>query len=243
MASVRIIFASDFHGSEMVWRKFLNSAKMFKANWLIMGGDLTGKILTPIVKQPDGTYKADFLDETHTIQASEVENFRKKVKDNCYIPYVCDQREFEDLQNAPAEKIEEIFAKLECETLKEWLDLIPKKVDKDVKVLIHPGNDDKFELDEVIKSSPYCTFAEESVVNLDGEHEAACVGWANPTPWNSPRECSEDELMVKLEKTVRRLRTSTEHYSAYTAPPSNHRSTTLLCWTRTSDLLWKAGAL
>jgi Icc-related predicted phosphoesterase len=206
LASVRIVFASDFHGSEMVWRKFLNSAKMFKANWLIMGGDLTGKILTPIVKQPDGTYKADFLDETHTIQASEVESFRKKVKDNCYIPYVCDQREFEDLQNAPAEKIEEIFAKLECETLKEWLDLIPKKVDKDVKVLIHPGNDDKFELDEVIKSSPYCTFAEESVVNLDGEHEAACVGWANPTPWNSPRECSEDELMVKLEKTVSQVK-------------------------------------
>lgn len=190
----------------MVWRKFLNSAKMFKANWLIMGGDLTGKILTPIVKQPDGTYKADFLDETHAIQANEVESFRKKVKDNCYIPYVCDQREFEDLQNAPAEKIEEIFAKLECETLKEWLDLIPKKVDKDVKVLIHPGNDDKFELDDVIKSSPYCTFAEESVVNLDGEHEAACVGWANPTPWNSPRECSEDELMVKLEKTVSQVK-------------------------------------
>lgn len=206
MASIRIVFASDFHGSEMVWRKFLNSAKMFKANWLIMGGDLTGKILTPIVKQSDGTYKADFLDKTHTIQASEVESFRKQVKDNCYIPYVCDQREFEDLQNAPEERIEEIFAKLECQTLKEWLDLIPKKVDKDVKVLIHPGNDDKFELDDVIKGSPYCTFAEESVVNLDGEHEAACVGWANPTPWNSPRECSEDELMVKLEKTASQVK-------------------------------------
>jgi Icc-related predicted phosphoesterase len=96
--------------------------------------------------------------------------------------------------------IEKIFAKLECQTLKEWLDLVPKKVTKDVKVLIHPGNDDKFELDDVIKACPDVMYAEESVVDLDGEHEAACLGWSNPTPWNSPRECSEEELMSKLEK-------------------------------------------
>ncbi|MGA8905497.1 MAG: metallophosphoesterase, partial [Candidatus Bathyarchaeia archaeon] len=84
MAKVRIVFASDFHGNETVWRKFLNSAKVFNANWLIMGGDLTGKVLTPIVLQPDGTYKADFLDQTHTVQAGEVENFKKLVREHCY---------------------------------------------------------------------------------------------------------------------------------------------------------------
>lgn len=202
MSNVRIVFASDFHGNEQVWRKFLNSAKIFKANWLIMGGDLTGKILTPIVLQPDGTYKADFLDKTHTIQAANLEDFRKLVKDHCYIPYVCDQKQYEELEHASQEKVEEIFARLECETMREWLDLIPKRVEKDVKVLVHPGNDDKFELDQVIKSSPYCMFAEESVVSLDSQHEAACLGWSNPTPWNSPRECSEEELMAKLEKMV-----------------------------------------
>jgi len=209
LAKVRIVFASDFHGNETVWRKFLNSAKLFNANWLIMGGDLTGKILTPIVLQPDGTYKADFLDQTHTVQAGEVENFKKLVREHCYIPYVCDQKQFEELQSASQDKIEDIFAKLECETLKDWLDLIPKKLTgdlKDVKVLIHPGNDDKFELDDVIKSNPYCTYAEESVVALDNEHEAACLGWSNPTPWNSPRECSEEELMAKLEKTVSQVK-------------------------------------
>jgi Icc-related predicted phosphoesterase len=202
LAKVRILFASDFHGNEMVWRKFLNSASMFKVNWLIMGGDLTGKVLTPIVLQPDGTYKAEFLDQTHTIEASGLEKFRTLVKDHCYIPYVCDQKQFEELKQAPQDEIEKIFAKLECQTLQEWLDLVPKKLTKDTKVLIHPGNDDKFELDDVIKNSQYVTYAEESVVNLDGEHEAACLGWSNPTPWNSPRECSEEELMAKLQKLV-----------------------------------------
>ncbi len=66
-----MLFASDFHGCEVVWRKFLNSAKIFKCDWLVMGGDLTGKVLTPIIKQPDGTYKADFLDKTEVIQAGQ----------------------------------------------------------------------------------------------------------------------------------------------------------------------------
>ena len=81
MAKVRILFASDFHGSEMVWRKFLNSASIFKCNWLIMGGDLTGKILTPIVLQPDGTYSAEFLGKTETIQAAGLGDFRKHVRE------------------------------------------------------------------------------------------------------------------------------------------------------------------
>jgi hypothetical protein len=192
---------------------------MFKCNWLIMGGDLTGKVLTPIVLQPDGTYKADFLGQTHTIQASGLEDFRRLVKDHCYIPYVCDQKQFEALEKAPQDEIEDIFADLECQTLKEWLDIIPKKLTNDVKVLIHPGNDDKFELDEVIKADPHVTYAEESVVSLDGEHEAACLGWSNPTPWNSPRECSEEELMTKLEKVASQVQNVDRSLFCLHCPP------------------------
>jgi Icc-related predicted phosphoesterase len=200
LAKVRIVFASDFHGSEQVWRKFLNSAAIFKADWLVMGGDLTGKILTPIVQQANGSYRSEFLDQTHTIQADKLEDFKRKVREQCYIPYVCNEAEFEKLKNASQDDIEKIFADLECKALQDWLDLVPKKLPKESKLLIHPGNDDKFELDDIIKKSPYVTYAEESVVDLDGEHEAACCGWSNPTPWNSPRECSEEELMTKLEK-------------------------------------------
>jgi Icc-related predicted phosphoesterase len=78
LAKVTIVFASDFHGSEVVWRKFLNSAAIFKADWLIMGGDLTGKILIPIIRQPDGTYKSDFLTQTHTVPSEQVDDFKRK---------------------------------------------------------------------------------------------------------------------------------------------------------------------
>jgi len=43
----RIFFATDLHGSEMCWRKFLNAAKFYEAEVLICGGDMTGKADCP----------------------------------------------------------------------------------------------------------------------------------------------------------------------------------------------------
>ncbi len=205
MAKIRFLFASDFHGNETVWRKFLNSASMFKVDMLLMGGDLTGKVLIPIVDRGDGFYESDFLDQKHVVPKSEVEEFRKKVKSYCYIPYVCSKAEFEELNTAGPDRIEKVFENLEVQTMKEWCDLIPERVTKNVKVVIHPGNDDKFAIDEVLKAHPSVTFAEETVLDVDGEHEFLCFGWSNPTPWNSPRECPEEELMEKLERVVAKV--------------------------------------
>jgi hypothetical protein len=74
-------------------------------------------------------------------------------------------------------------------------------------------------LDEVIKADPHVTYAEESVVSLDGEHEAACLGWSNPTPWNSPRECSEEELMTKLEKVASQVQNVDRSLFCLHCPP------------------------
>jgi len=37
-----IFFASDFHGSTVCFKKFINGAKFCGADLLVMGGDLTG---------------------------------------------------------------------------------------------------------------------------------------------------------------------------------------------------------
>jgi len=202
MLKLRFLFASDFHGNETVWRKFLNAASMFKVDMLLMGGDLTGKVLIPIVDREDGYYEATFLDQTHVIPKSEVEEFRKKVKSYSYIPYVCSKPEFQALNAGGQEAVEKVFEKLECQTVKEWCDLIPQKVPRNVKVVIHPGNDDKFAIDDVLRNHPSVVFGEETILNPDGEHEFLCFGWSNPTPWNSPRECPEEELKERLDKVI-----------------------------------------
>jgi hypothetical protein len=57
----RIFFATDIHGSEVCWKKFLNSGKHYEANILILGGDMTGKALVPIVEKGEGRWQAELL--------------------------------------------------------------------------------------------------------------------------------------------------------------------------------------
>ena len=51
---MRLYFATDVHGSETCWRKFLNAAQHYKADVLVLGGDMTGKALVPIIDDGDG---------------------------------------------------------------------------------------------------------------------------------------------------------------------------------------------
>ncbi len=205
MARTRFMFATDLHGSETVWRKFLNTAKMFDLDALILSGDMTGKLMVPIIKMPDGRYRAHLLDREYILTEDELEEFKKKVRMVSYLPYVTTPEEAERI-GEDEEYREKLFEKLECEIVEYWLSLIPERVPPKCKVIISPGNDDKFAIDEVIKKCPYVTFGEEDVVDLDGEHEVLCFGWTNYTPFNSPRECSEEELEEKLERTVAKVK-------------------------------------
>ncbi len=218
MPRTRIIFASDFHGSDIVWRKFLNSAPMFKADVLLMGGDMTSKVLVPVVRQ-DGGYVANFKGTRRRVSEAELVELKREIRKHCYLAYVCSQAQLAEL-NESQEKVEKVFEVLEVEMLRDWISLIPQKT-PNTKVIFHPGNDDKFALDDVLKASPNVVFAEESVVKFDNFHEAACVGWSNPTPWNSPRECSEEELLAKLEKTISQVSSKSTSCFCFHVPPYN----------------------
>ena len=67
----RIFFASDVHGSDVVFRKFLNAGNYYKADALIFGGDITGKALIFIEKDREGNYQVDFLGVHETAKGEE----------------------------------------------------------------------------------------------------------------------------------------------------------------------------
>ena len=58
MADRKIYFATDIHGSEVCLRKFLNAGKFYGCDTLIMGGDITGKMIVPIVDRGQGVHTA-----------------------------------------------------------------------------------------------------------------------------------------------------------------------------------------
>jgi Icc-related predicted phosphoesterase len=218
MTKTRLLFASDFHGNDTVWRKFLNSAKIFSCNVLLCGGDMTGKVMVPIVRHSNGTYTATLLDQPYRIVEADLQAFKQQVRKYSYIPYVCSEEEHLHLSQHP-EDVERVFEKVEGESLKEWMDLIPQKVRKDVKVIMNAGNDDKLVLDQVMRSHPNVVYADEEVIKMDDRHEMACFSWSNPTPWNSPREAPEEVLEERLEKILSNVRNMQEAIFAFHVPP------------------------
>jgi len=48
-------FATDVHGSDICWKKFINAGKFYKADVIILGGDMTGKAIVPIIHQGGDT--------------------------------------------------------------------------------------------------------------------------------------------------------------------------------------------
>ncbi len=205
MARTRFMFATDLHGSETVWRKFLNTAKIYDLDALILSGDMTGKLMVPIIKQADGRYKSHLLDKDYSLTEGDIPDFAKQVRMLSYLPYITTPEEAERI-GTEVQYREDLFEKLECEIVALWMTLIPERVPEKCRVILSPGNDDKLAIDETIKQSPYVTFAEEDVIDLDGEHEVLCFGWSNPTPFDSPRECSEEELEEKLERVVAKVK-------------------------------------
>ena len=204
MARTRFMFATDLHGSETVWRKFLNCAKHFDLDALILSGDMTGKVMVPIIAREDGTYDAHLLGKDYILKEDGLEEFAKKVRMVSYIPYVTTPSEAEEIRK-DEEKKEKLFERLETEVVEYWLTLIPGRVPDSCKIVVSPGNDDKFCIDEVIRRNGRVIFGEEEVIALDEEHEVLCCGWSNPTPFNSPRECSEEELEERLEAVVSKV--------------------------------------
>ncbi|MGQ9585644.1 MAG: metallophosphoesterase family protein [Anaerolineae bacterium] len=205
MAKTRFMFATDLHGSETVWRKFLNTSKMYDLDALVLSGDMTGKIMVPIVKRGDNKYEAHLLDRRYVLKERDIPEFAKKVRMMSYIPYVTTPEEAQRI-GSEGEYRESLFERLEREVVEYWLTLIPDRVPDKCRVIISPGNDDKFSIDEAIRANPRVIFGEEEVVALDDEHEVLCFGWSNPTPFNSPRECAEEELEERLERVVAKVR-------------------------------------
>jgi Icc-related predicted phosphoesterase len=209
MAKTRFLFSTDFHGSEAVWRKFLNAAKYFDLDALVLSGDMTGKLMIPVVKRPDGRYDASLQAEKFVLTEEEIPEFAKKCRMITYLPYVTTPEEVERIAADEAYR-EGVFERLEQEVIRTWLSLIPDRVPPKCRVILSPGNDDKLSVDDVIRAEiadiPNLIFGEEEVVALDEEHEVLCFGWSNPTPFDSPRECSEEELEERLERVVAQVR-------------------------------------
>jgi len=205
------------HGSEVVWRKFLNASSMLKVDVAICGGDLTGKMIVPVVEQ-NGKYAYYFMGENHVIDSSQMEKAFKDIKGIGYYPYLTNESEYEKMAKNP-KKVDQVFHEVMISTLKSWLDLIPQKVSSEIRVVVCPGNDDRFPVDDLINNHKSVINGEEKVIEIDDSHEMISCGWVNPSPWKTSREEEEDKLEERLEKYISHLKNMESAIFNFHAPP------------------------
>ena len=221
-----IFFATDLHGSTVCFKKFVNAEKFYDASVLILGGDVTGKMVVPIARQEDGTYLTSFAGQEVRLGEGEVARFEERVENMGFYPKVMPEAEFQDLAADPGRQ-EQLFLDLIRKRLEEWLEYArPRLADGSVKCFAAPGNDDDFCVDELIEASDTIELLEGKVVELDG-FEMLTTGWSNETPWHTERECTEDELRRKIQPMVDELRDPQRAVFNIHVPP--HKTTLDQC--------------
>jgi Icc-related predicted phosphoesterase len=222
MTRTRIFYATDIHGSEDCFRKFLAAAREYKPNVLILGGDITGKMIIPIVAETQSEWTTTFLGERLTMQnETEVQAVEKKIRAIGYYTYRAPRKEAEEIQT-DQERVEALFSQLIRESIGSWIKLAEERLkDSETKCYISPGNDDTFAIDSIIESSHYVLYPEGKVVMIDDQHEMISSGYSNMTPWKCPRDITEDELGAKIEGMCSRVRDMERCIFNLHCPPYN----------------------
>ena len=200
-----IFFATDLHGSNVCFKKFVNAGKFYGASVLILGGDVTGKMMVPIAQQEDDSYLTSFAGKDLRLKAGEeAVALEQQVSDMGFYPKVMSEEEFQELRDDP-EGQEALFHELIRDRLEEWIEYArPRLAEQGVKCYAAPGNDDAFFIDELLADSGAIELLEGRVVNVDGV-EMLTTGWSNETPWKTERETSETELRAMIKQMIDQL--------------------------------------
>jgi Icc-related predicted phosphoesterase len=199
----KLFFATDVHGSEICWKKFVSAGKFYEVDVLILGGDMTGKAIVPIIAQGGGKHKVTLLEqETILEDQAAVDEMVKTIQNRGYYPYVTTPEEVAELSNIPG-RIDALFEQECSNTVRRWMDYAGDKLkDTGIRCFVCPGNDDIFEIDEIIKTSEHVKLAESQVIELDEHHEMVSSGWANITPWDTHREEPDEDLEKRIEAVI-----------------------------------------
>jgi Icc-related predicted phosphoesterase len=180
----RILYGSDFHGSEAVFRKFISAAFQYKANVLIVGGDVTGKAMVPIVHQGNGVYVGHLFGRREELSTQDqLDKFRKTVSNVGFYPIVVEKDEAAALESNQ-EILNARFEAEMCQRVRQWMILAHEKLlPADIQLFFMPGNDDLQSIDAVIDEFDHVHNPDMHRYDILGGYEVVGNSNANMTPW------------------------------------------------------------
>jgi uncharacterized protein len=202
--SVKVYYASDIHGSDRLWRKFVNAGAFYDVDVLVMGGDITGKAVMPIIKEREGLRAPELIGD-RLAAPEELDELERRIRDRGFYPFVTTSDELA-AANGDEGAVAELFTRAMVDSLRGWLRLAEERLSgTSARLYVMLGNDDEPALRDVLADSPLHVDCEEVTVELGEQIEMLSCGIANPTPWDSPRELPEEQLAEHLEALVAQL--------------------------------------
>jgi Icc-related predicted phosphoesterase len=198
--ATRILFATDLHGSSKCFRKFINAVPIYRADVLVLGGDLTGKAIQTIVRQPGGRWRCRFIGTEYDVEEGpDLEALERLIEDHGYYPYRAEPGEVEAREAEG--RVDALFIDMMEARLNAWFTLADERLrPTGVPLFTMLGNDDPASLRTLLDDAPWGTHAEGKVVMLDDRHEMISWGFSNITPWHSHREQTEEQLAATLRE-------------------------------------------
>jgi len=219
---LRCYMCSDLHAANRTYRKLLNAIKMnvYEAQVVLIAGDLTGKAIVPIIARNNGRYAATFLDQDYLVETgTELQNLENSISDIGYYPHVTDQDEVEALK-ADETKMKELFRQKMIQRVGDWVSLAEERIGKSgVQFYMMPGNDDDRGVDAMIEQSGYVVNPVGETIQLNEFHEMISFDYANPTPWHTPREWSEEEYYEHVKASASTLKNVSNAVFMIHVPP------------------------
>jgi uncharacterized protein len=193
---------------------------VYQADAALLAGDLTGKAIVPIVES-NGSYSAEFVGTRRTARdEGELAQLERDIADVGYYSFVTSADEAERLVADEAAR-DELLERLMNERMEAWMELATERLaDSEVPLYLIPGNDDSFTIDSVLNREGYAPVnADGRVLDIPGGLQLLAYGWANGTPWKTPREVTEDELYRRLSELADQVRDPRQAVFMIHVPP------------------------
>jgi uncharacterized protein len=216
---LKLFYASDIHGSEKCFGKFLNAGKFYRAQVLIMGGDITGKAVVPLILERN-RYTGRFMGrDVHAATGAEVAELEKNIRMSGFYPVRLTPEEHKRYQQ-DEQALKALIKDLILDSTKRWIEMAESRLKgAGIRCFVHTGNDDEPYVDEALRQSTIIENRDGELVNLDDDQEMLVVGYSNKTPFNSPREMEETQLEDYIRELARRLSRPTTAVFTLHVPP------------------------
>lgn len=204
---LRILFVTDLHGSETCFRKSVAGASIHQVDALVVGGDLTGKALRPLVETAGG-YRIGLREDSERFLTTddEVQAFEQQAAATGAYSVKLTERDAATLDD---DAIDDLLRQQARVRVRGWAEFAAERLEAStITCYVGGGNDDTDDILDAFAStgSDRIVACDQRVVELNARTEMVSIGYSNPTPWHTPREVEESVLSEMIDSVVAGMR-------------------------------------